>query len=210
MASAPYSPFTVSGTLKDVDQSTVVSGQRVEVYNYTKATTVSALTNSLGQFIIDLANASTGWDINDIIICSSQSYGKKFAVMAKIGATDMNWNVGTGYLHGGCENAVNTDGFITAFQVDNNVATARCVWIIEKSNNSGTAMVNILMSLSVGANAQANYPVGKLGQAFRSGFYVIYGAQSATVNPSTIAAGVANALGLDTTAGLYTVNVVVR
>lgn len=62
----PITPYIVSGTCIDEDASAVTS-TRVVAHNTTNNERLDFVTNSLGQYLIDLANAPSGWSSGDSI-----------------------------------------------------------------------------------------------------------------------------------------------
>ena len=73
-------PYPVSGTISDTDNSAAVSGASVTVFNRTTPGTnnsnyMSATTNSSGQYIIDLADMPSGYSNGDKLIISASYSG---------------------------------------------------------------------------------------------------------------------------------------
>lgn len=61
------SPFTLGVTVYDTDGSTVLANITVRIRNENTNDTASAVTNSSGQVIFNLANLTNGWSVGDIL-----------------------------------------------------------------------------------------------------------------------------------------------
>lgn len=73
----PNSPFPIGGKIYDIDRVTPKSNVVISAYNETKdeSLTVSSTTNSLGEYTLELANATTQWQVGDTIVLTAQATG---------------------------------------------------------------------------------------------------------------------------------------
>jgi len=68
----PYIPFLVNGRVKDAtNDNAVLASVSVILTNRTKGTSITTTTNTGGEYIFDLANLSTGYSVNDVIVVSA-------------------------------------------------------------------------------------------------------------------------------------------
>ena len=61
-----YSLLAISGNVYDIDESTALSSAELYAYNITKNTSISYVVVN-GEYTVNLANLSSGWDANDEI-----------------------------------------------------------------------------------------------------------------------------------------------
>ena len=73
-------PFGFSGHIYDIDQ-TVEDGVSIKIINTRTGETTSTITNSAGEFVLDLANftagdgTKSGWNNNDIVFVQAWKLG---------------------------------------------------------------------------------------------------------------------------------------
>ena len=63
----PDVPFIFSGTVTDIDQSTVLSGVKVTALNKTNTGNTSVVTDSNGQYVLDFANMANNVSVGDVV-----------------------------------------------------------------------------------------------------------------------------------------------
>ncbi|MBW6469624.1 MAG: hypothetical protein K0A90_00200 [Methanosarcinaceae archaeon] len=67
----PASPYPISGVVYEIDTSTVKASATVIAYNQRTTETVTVTTNSSGEYSLDLANLSSGYNSGDVIFISA-------------------------------------------------------------------------------------------------------------------------------------------
>lgn len=67
------SPYPISGVVYDTDNSSVAASINMIAYNQRTAESITATTNALGEYVLDLANLTSGYDSGDVIFVSAYS-----------------------------------------------------------------------------------------------------------------------------------------
>ena len=89
-----YTPFPIDGIVLDIDGSTALNAAKVIVLNATTAERTSGITNSSGQFILDLANLTSGYSNGDKLQITAfygtgtaiRSLSKRYTILLTDGA----------------------------------------------------------------------------------------------------------------------------
>ena len=71
----PIEPYLIYGTAYNNDNTTVAGSAALTLQNETTAQTLTFTTNSLGQFVFDLANLASGYSDGDYITVSVDGGG---------------------------------------------------------------------------------------------------------------------------------------
>lgn len=74
----PSSSYPISGVIKDIDNSTLLSGVTVTAYNDTtdEEISITSTTNSVGEYSLDLANLVSGYSNGDYVVLKATSGDK--------------------------------------------------------------------------------------------------------------------------------------
>lgn len=67
----PATPYPISGIVYAPDNTTAVNGAKVVAYNSTSGEATATTSNSSGEYIVDLANLTSGYDSGDVIYLSA-------------------------------------------------------------------------------------------------------------------------------------------
>ena len=149
----------------------------------------SCTTNSSGEYTLDLANLSGGYDLTDTIYLYAYVSDKNGVVRAILTSTDISWEQDI-YLKEG--ELVLTDSRVISILAS--CKTAKSIMLIDRNTERIKGLIN------VSANGTVSHYFGKPDLYFNNGFWVIIMAQGTNIiNQSS---GVSNAVG-DTSSNLY-------
>ncbi len=91
----PRTPHPISGVIKDVDNSTVLAGATVKVYDREKSDSVTAndLTDSNGAYVLDMANMKTEYAQGDNIVVEATKENKTIQTQTTISGDSQTINM---------------------------------------------------------------------------------------------------------------------
>ena len=106
----PSPPYTVSGTIYDIDGSTKLLAAQVTAYNVTTKEKTSVTSDVSGNFILSLSNLASGYTLGDRIVLSVQYGGGSSSAVRSLSKRRTTadgdngvWEVGNLVLHEGGE-----------------------------------------------------------------------------------------------------------
>jgi hypothetical protein len=166
----PSIPYPIDGIVYDIDGSTVVSGAMVVVLNTTTHEKTSTTTNSLGQFILDLANLTSGYSNSDktqITAFYGTDSGQR--CLSKRHTVDIgtgSYAIGDMVLHSGTEPIITCS--ITFAAHTNSHSGNLYVTYYDRTND------NLAFRIEALAGTTQPLPFGYLGKVMAGGFIRIF------------------------------------
>jgi len=179
-------PYPIGGTVKDIDASTLVEGATVIVKNATKGTQLSTTTNSIGEWLIDLANftGATPYADNDVIYVIID-YPNRYehyrtTVDTAVGAETKNLILRAGsnpastsqFNYGGCR--------LYAGTISNASGGALTVDLYEIESDTRKCR------FQVPTVSSHSFHYGKMGLEFRGGILVLTGGTGGAASETTM------------------------
>lgn len=174
-----YVPYPLSGLVKDVDGSTVLENIIVTAYDFNTKEYISSVTNSSGEYMLDLANLTSGYSNGDVIyltaITNNTSNIKKYehyrtTVSTSNGLEEKNLTlrVGTDPVLPPAKR--NFGGYVNLLSgyISETAGTARYITLREAATD-----LRIGGIINVAANGTTNWHHSKYGLQYAGGIYVL-------------------------------------
>jgi len=168
-----YTPYPVDGVVYDVDGVNVVNNSTVVALNTTTGEKISMKTNSLGQFILDLANLTSGYSNGDALQVTAtygsgsaiRSLSKRHTVSTVAGA----YAIGNMVLHPGEDHF--GDCNLTFAFITSDTTTRYCDYYDRNDN--------LIFRISSIASSTAEMAFGYLGIRMDKGFIRVFSSETA-------------------------------
>ncbi len=206
----PKVSFIVSGVVYDVASSVIGANYTVTLENATNHETISVVTNSSGQYVIDGANLTSGVSTGDILFASVVYSGKNQygEVMAKVAASDSVWEQNIYMRNGDLYRSHGSSYSVQSIDCSNYTGTAYTLWLLDRTQVVGLPY-RVKLVRNVAANGDSQPIEGYSPMRFDGGVRLIQCATTPTNNPNNLTSGVSSAIG-DTSQEKVVVTIVAK
>lgn len=169
-----YSPYPVDGTVYDIDGVNLVNSAFVVALNATTGEKISMKTNSVGQFLLDLANLTSGYSNGDLLQVTAtygtgsgiRSLSKRHTVSTVAGA----YAIGNMVLHPGEDHF--GDCSITFAFITSDTSVRTCDYYDRNDN--------LVFRIGSIASSTGELAFGYLGIRMDKGFIRIFSSETAS------------------------------
>ena len=183
----PATPFPVIGKVYDLDGTTLLTSGIVYAWNKNNDERTSSSINASGEYSLDLANLTSGYDTGDVIYLYVMDSEKNAVIRAELDSGDDSWTqdlymkTGELSLHE-CK--------INSVIVSNNSGGAISVSFVERTDEITKILINVDDNGTQSASMDE-----RIGGGFRfnTGFFPIITSQGTNIYNQS--AGVDNAIG---------------